>query len=175
MTSRADAPAHGSLHSPRRAAMARAIVFAAFWIVLMPSGKAGDLAMGAFATFCATWTSLRLLPPAAGRLRMGALLLQVPHLLRESIVAGVDVARRAFSPRVPLAPGFVDFPTTFPRGAARNGFTSITSLLPGSVPAGDSGTTIVYHALDVAQPVVAQLDVEQRRLAQAFLPGAPHA
>jgi len=149
-----------------RAAVARGIAFGALWLILMSSGKAGDLAMGAFATLCATVISLRLLPPAQGRVRVAALLLQVPRLLRESVVAGVDVARRAFAREVAVRPGFVDFPAAMPRGTARTGFATITSLLPGSVPAGETDTAIVYHVLDTTQPVVAQLREEEHRLAR---------
>jgi multicomponent Na+:H+ antiporter subunit E len=157
--------------SPRRAVLVRAAAFALLWVVLMPSAKGGDLAMGAFATACATWTSLRLLPPALGRLRLGALLLQVPRLLWASIVAGFDVARRALSPQLPLQPGLVDYPTALPRGTTRTTFATITSLLPGTVPAGEGENALVYHALDVGQPIVDELRAEERHLAGVLEPG----
>ena len=146
-------------------AAARAVAFGALWLILMPSGKAGDLAMGAFATLCATVASLRILPPAMGCVRVAALLLQVPRLLRESVVAGVDVARRAFARDVAVRPGFVEYPVAMTRGTARTGFATITSLLPGSVPAGETDTAIIYHVLDTSQPVVTQLREEEHRLA----------
>jgi multicomponent Na+:H+ antiporter subunit E len=150
------------------AALARAVAFAGLWLVLMPSAKAMDLAMGAFATVCATVLSLRLLPPANGQLRVSRLLGQVPRLLVQSIMAGVDVARRAFARRIALLPGFVHYPVSMPRGAARNGFAAITSLLPGSVPSGETASTITYHVLDTTQPVTTQLREEERRLAPAL-------
>jgi multicomponent Na+:H+ antiporter subunit E len=85
----------------------------------------------------------------------------------QSIVAGIDVARRALDPRLPLRPGFVSYPVCFPPGPARNAFTSLTSLLPGTVPAGDDGEHLVYHCLDVDQPVVAQLAAEETALSRA--------
>ncbi len=154
-------------------ALTRAVAFALLWVVLMPSAKAGDLAMGAFATACATWTSLRLLPPALGRLRVAALLLQVPRLLWASIVAGFDVARRALAPRMPLQPGFVDHATALPRGTARTTFATITGLLPGTVPAGERDDALVYHVLDTGQPVADELRAEERQLAGVLEPGRP--
>ena len=59
------------------------------------------------------------------------------RFLYQSIVAGVDVAWRAFDPRLPLRPGFVRYPVRFPPGTTRNVFAMITSLMPGAVPAGD--------------------------------------
>jgi multicomponent Na+:H+ antiporter subunit E len=162
------------LPAPRRVALARAIAFGSLWLVLMPSTKPADLAFGAFAAFAATWLSLRLLPPAAGCLRFGALVALLPHFLRESVRAGIDVARRAFSPSLPLAPGFVSCPLGFPPGLARNTFATITSLLPGSVPADEADGVLVYHCLDLTQPVVEQLWQEERLLARALVAGRRH-
>jgi len=160
--------------SPRRAALARGAAFFALWIVLMQSAKPGDVAVGAFATIAATWASLTLLPPAAGCLRFRALFALMPHFLWESVRAGIDVARRAFAPSLPLRPGFVKCPLGFPPGLARNTFATITSLLPGSVPADEEGGVLVYHCLDTAQPVVEQLWAEERLFARALVAGRRH-
>lgn len=160
---------------PLRAALARGALLFGLWMVLMPSLKAGDLAIGAFSAAAATWVSLHLLPPAAGRLRFGILLSLVPHFFWESVLAGVDVARRALAPSLPLRPGFVTCPLGFPPGFARNTFSTITSLLPGSVPAGDSDGVLVYHCLDTTQPVVEELWEEERLLTKALVMGQGHA
>ena len=56
----------------------------------------------------------------------------------------------------------------FPPGTARSAFAAFTSLLPGTVPAGDEGSAILYHCLDVGQPVVAQLTAEEALLSRAL-------
>jgi multicomponent Na+:H+ antiporter subunit E len=157
-------------------ALLRGASFFALWMILIQSVKPADLIVGAFASVAATWVSLRLLPPASGSVRFAALLALVPHFLWESVLAGVDVARRAFHPRLPLRPGFLDCPLDFPPGFARNTFTTISSLLPGSVPAGESdgGEAVVYHCLDTAQPVAESLREEERLLARALVAGPPH-
>jgi multicomponent Na+:H+ antiporter subunit E len=99
----------------------------------------------------------------------------VPHFLGQSVRAGVDVARRAFDPRLPLNPGFVNCPLDFPPGLARNTFATITSLLPGTVPCGDQQEGLMYHCLDVGQPVVEELWAEERLLAKALIVGQGHA
>ena len=159
------------MNPPLRTAAVRGLFYFAIWIVLMPSAKLEDLAVGLVATIAATWASLKLLPPSGGRLRVGALLAYLLHFLWQSILAGWDIARRALDPRLPLRPGLVSYPTALPPGRARNEFTSITSLLPGSLPVGDDAHAIVYHCLDTAQPVVEQIAAEERALGRVFVAG----
>ncbi|MFC4526941.1 Na+/H+ antiporter subunit E [Dyella halodurans] len=161
-------------HSRVPTILERGLLFFLVWLVLMPSVKLADLVVGVIAAVLATWTSLRLLPPEAGYLRFGALLAFVPHFMWQSVLAGVDVARRAFDPRLPLRPGFVVCRVGFPPGPARNEFAVITSLLPGSVPAGDVEGAIIYHALDTRQPVAEQLAEEEKRLTAALIGGDGH-
>jgi multicomponent Na+:H+ antiporter subunit E len=170
-------PAAGPAPAPpstARIAVARALLFALLWVVLLPSAKPADLAVGLIAVGCATWTSLRLLPPRAGHVRVAALLGFVPHFLWQSVLAGVDVARRALSPRMPLQPGFVTYEVGFPQGLARNEFASITSLMPGSVPVADEEGGIVYHCLDLAAPLAEQMAAEESRLKGALVAGERH-
>jgi multicomponent Na+:H+ antiporter subunit E len=157
------------------AAISRAACLFAIWIVLMPSAKPVDLLFGAMATVLATAVSLRLLEPQSGHLRFAALLALAPHFLWQSVLAGLDVARRAFDPRLPLEPGFVECPVEFPPGFTRNTFAAITSLLPGSVPCGETRDGLTYHCLDVRLPNVEQLKREERLFARALIAGDGHA
>lgn len=154
-----------------RSAAIRATAFFLLWLVLMPSLKAGDLAFGALATGAATWLSLYLSPPTYGRLRLGKLLLLLPHFLLESTRGGIDVALRALAPRLPVRPGLFSYTTGNPSGLARNTFASITSLLPGTLACGEADGELVYHGLDLAQPVTEQLREEERRLSRAMVAG----
>jgi multicomponent Na+:H+ antiporter subunit E len=151
---------------PARAAIARGAGFLAFWVILIGFGPV-DLVVGLITAAAAAWTSLRLLPPQPGRMRLTGLLSLIPHFLWKSVVAGVDVARRAFDPRLPLRPGFIAYRVGFAPGPAFNVFAAMTSLLPGTVPCADEDGALVYHCLDVGQPVVEELAEEERRLAQA--------
>ena len=152
----------------------RALLYFGVWIVVDQSAKPVNLLFGAFATAAATWASLKLLPPERGVVRLAALLALLPRFAWQSLVAGWDVARRAFAPGMPLQPGFVDYPTRLPRGSARLAFEAISSLLPGSVPTGESETLIEYHALDTSQPVAEQLAAEEQVYAKALIPGQRH-
>lgn len=157
--------------SPRRAALLRGIAFFGLWLVLIQSIKAADMAFGACVAITATWVSLRLSPPAAGNLRFANLLLLLPHFLWQSVRAGVDVARRAFSWHVDVQPGLVAYTPGFPPGQARNTFATITSLLPGTVPCDETVGELVYHCLDTRQLVVEQLREEERRFSRALVAG----
>jgi multicomponent Na+:H+ antiporter subunit E len=162
------------MNATARTAAIRALLYFGVWIVIDQSAKPANLGFGVLATTAATWASLKLMPPASGRVRLGVLLMLLPRFLWQSLVAGIDVARRAFSPRLPLQPGFVDYAPGLPRGSARNAFEAISSLLPGSVPTGETETVIEYHALDTAQPVVEQLAAEEQAYAKALIPGQRH-
>ena len=65
---------------PVRAALARVAGFLAFWVILIGFGPV-DLVVGLITAAAATWTSLRLLPPQPGRVRLTALLSLIPHFL----------------------------------------------------------------------------------------------
>jgi multicomponent Na+:H+ antiporter subunit E len=147
-----------------RSAVRRAVGFLGVWVVL--SGYAlVDLVPGVIAALAATWVSLRLLPSGPNRVQPLALTKVALRFLRESVLAGADVARRALDPKLPLDPGFMPYSTGLPLGTARNAFTALMSLLPGTVPVGsDRSGALVIHCLDIRQPVAAQLAAEEALL-----------
>lgn len=143
------------------AATTRAVCFCAFWLMLAGFNP-GDLPAAAVAVAGATFVSLRLLPPGRWRvspLGVARLALRFPG---QSVIAGVDVARRAFDPRLPLHPGFVTSVPRLPPGGVRDEFCALASLMPGTLPAdtNEDGTLLV-HCLDIGQPAAAQLAVEE--------------
>lgn len=148
-----------------RSVLGRWAVLFGFWLLLAgPFGGASltealsDLAVGLVAASLATWVSLGLLAPAPGRIRYGALLRLGAQFLGKSVVAGFDVARRAFDPRLPLRPGYLSYPVRIPPGPDRAAFGALTSLTPGTLPVGTDGNdSLVYHCLDLDQPIQASL------------------
>jgi len=151
-----------------RPVVLRSVGFFVLWIMLS-GGNPADLVAGAAAVLAATWASLRLLPPGTSRVRPVALAELSFRFLRQSVVAGVDVARRALDPRLPIHPGFVVYPVGLSPGPARNTCTTLMSLLPGTVPTGsDKSGALLIHCLDVEQPVVAQLAADEALLVRAM-------
>ena len=140
---------------------------------MLPPDLVADLAVGLLAAAAATWVSLRLSPPTPGRLRFGALARFALHFVWQSVVAGVDVARRAFDPRLPLKPGYLAYPVRLPPGPARSTFGAVTSLMPGTLPVGtDVNGALVYHCLDMDQPVAANLARDEALLTRVRRGGA---
>ena len=91
------------------------------------------------------------------------------HFLRQSVSSGVEVAWRAFNPRLPLDPGFVVYPCRLRSAGSRSAFCALSSLLPGTLPTGanEEGALIV-HCLDVGQPVAANLAAEEALFSRAI-------
>jgi multicomponent Na+:H+ antiporter subunit E len=48
------------------------------------------------------------------------------------------------------------------------------SLLPGSVPVGETEDTIVFHSLDISEPLAKHMAEEERLLAKALVAGEGH-
>jgi multicomponent Na+:H+ antiporter subunit E len=135
------------------------------WMALMGIGKPADLIVGGLAALLACKVSLWLMPPNTQSINLLQLALFFPHFLWQSVLSGWDVARRALDPKLPLRTGIIQYPITYPAGYLRNTFASITSLLPGSVPCGESTQHLEYHTLDTTVDVCASLKNEERLLA----------
>jgi multicomponent Na+:H+ antiporter subunit E len=153
-----------------RTIVLRWVAYLALWVALIGLDPL-DLVVGALAAVVATRVSLRLLPPGSHPARLAALPGLVLRFIVHSVSAGIDVARRAFSPTVPLQPGFFQYRTGYSRGPARNAFASISSLLPGTLAVHDDTRGLLYHCLDVTQPVADELAAQEREVARVF-PGA---
>jgi multicomponent Na+:H+ antiporter subunit E len=154
-----------------RSTAVRAAGFLVFWLVLAGVNP-GDLPAAAVAVAAATFVSLRLLPPGQFRLSPLGLARLVLRFPIQAVIAGVDVARRALDPRLPLRPGFVTYSPRLPPANARDAFCALASLMPGTLPAdtNEDGTLLV-HCLDIGQPEVAQLGVEEARFMRALVDG----
>jgi len=150
------------------AALARGVLFLAFWLTLTGFVLA-DLPAGLIAAACAAWASLHLLPPAENRPHALLLAQLMLRFLHQSIVAGFDAAWRALHPRMPLKPGFMSYRSTCPTSHLKSGFCTMASLQPGLLPAGfDAHGNIVVHCLDVGRPVAQQLADEEKRFLRAL-------
>ena len=153
-----------------RAILVRGIVYFVVWMI-MAGGRLADVAPGLVVAALATWVSLVLLPldPGFAEVRPLAVLRLALRFVWGSIVAGLDIARRAFSPSMPLKLGYLVYPVGLPQGTSRNLFMSVTSLMPGTLPAGtDESGRLIYHCLDVEQPVLQELGQEEAQLTAAL-------
>lgn len=123
----------------------RTVLFAVIWVAL--TGAATDaLAFGLPAVAAAVWLSLCLLPPV-GTVRLLRALAVLPGFLSGSFIGGIDVARRAFSLRPALQPGWVTYPLRL-GGGARVVLGGELSLMPGTLAAGCADGQLLVHVLD---------------------------
>src|SRR5262245_38855523 len=111
-------PARAVMRAPVRAALARGAGFLALWAAMIGATPA-DTAVGLVTAAAATWVSLRLLSPGTGRVRWAFLPGLALRFFRQSVLAGIDVAKRALDPSLPLRPRFITYPVRFPPGAPR--------------------------------------------------------
>jgi multicomponent Na+:H+ antiporter subunit E len=145
----------------------RGLGFFALWLVLT-GGRADGIVFGLAAAALAALASRRLAPPAERRLRPLRLALLAPRFLARSLAGGMDVARRAFHPRLPLRPGWIRYRASLPGGAPRVLLGSEISLLPGTLVAGEADGCLLVHCLDTDLPALRQIEEEEARLGRAI-------
>jgi multisubunit Na+/H+ antiporter MnhE subunit len=129
------------------------------------------LGFGLLAASLGTWASLALLPPGAARIAPLALARLAADTLRQATAAGWDIARRALSRDMRLAPGFVAMPQRLPPGATQDGFRLLASLAPGALPLDSRDGTLRVHVLDTRAPHAEELGATEGAVAAAL--GAP--
>ncbi|PPD44042.1 MAG: sodium:proton antiporter [Methylocystis sp.] len=151
-----------------RCFLLRSLVFLGLWLVI--SGvSTSDLALGLAVAVIAAFASARLLPCTGVRLNPRACVEMALGLPFQIAVAGIEIARRALHPKLPLSPGFIEYTSHLPEGVSRNAFTALVSMQPGSVPiAGHKGGDILIHCLDDTRPVGAAVEADEAKLSRAF-------
>ncbi len=157
-----------------RSAVTRGAGFLVLWLVLA-GFDAGDLPAIVVAVVGATWTSLRLLPHSERRLSPAGIARLALRFPGQSAMAGIDVAWRAFDPRLPLRPGFVTVSPQLRPGSARDAFCALASLLPGTLPVDATADgRLLVHCLDTGQPVAEQMAADEALFARAAGGAADH-
>jgi multicomponent Na+:H+ antiporter subunit E len=137
------------------------------WLVLTLNEPSAWL-VGLLATAAAAVISMRLLPPMGREVLLVTVLRLAPGFAWASLLGGLDVAWRAFHPRLPLKPRWIAYAVRLPPGAARVSLGNELSLMPGTLAAGGSDDTLYIHCLDGARPVEAQIAAEEIRIADSI-------
>lgn len=151
---------------------ARLMLMALLWLGLNGAdGKAWIV--GGPVVLAATWISVQLLPSGTWRWSVGGAIRFLGFFLRESWRGGWDVARRALSPKLPLAPALTDYAPRLPAGPALWFFCNAISLLPGTALVAIERGCLVVHVLDAAPGVQHALRRLEERVADLFGLGLP--
>ncbi len=135
------------------------------WWVLT-GGGATSWIIGLPAIALALWVMNRLPQAPFWPISFSGLLQFIPYFLLQSVSGGIDVARRAYSPMLPLDPQIIEFPLKLPAGRPQIFFLNSVSLLPGTLSADLSGKILKVHVLD--RKVDPQLGKLENRVAHLF-------
>lgn len=145
--------------------VSRALLFSIMWWALT-DGAAGSWWIGVPAVVCAVIVSVALVPSSGivWREVMGF----VPFFLWHSLKGGADVARRAFHPRMPIAPELIEYPLRLPPGLSQVAMINITSLLPGMLSAEIEGQVLKVHVLDSRGDYLDGLNALEQRVGRMW-------
>jgi len=149
----------------------RFLLYVSLLLLLWFALTAGNPAAGWFGiplSLGGALVALKLLPAKGRMWSLAGLIRFVPWFVRESLLGGADVARRALHPRLPLAPAVLDYPTALPEGPARTFLAGLISLLPGTLSAEWKGGELRIHVLDEGLAVEGRLRLLERRVADLF-------
>lgn len=126
----------------------RLAFFALLWIFLSAAYWTSTTFVF-LAVVSATVTSLLLWRGAEGTIRWIRIPALAVYFLRQSFSGGVDVARRAFSPTMPLDPAFIAYETKLGSEAGRVLFTWMIGLMPGSASVNlEQDNRLTIHVID---------------------------
>jgi len=143
----------------------RLVLFSLVWWILT-DGAMDSWPVGLPVVLVATLVSVMLMPPLSWSLR--GMLLFIPYFLWHSLRAGVDVARRAMHPQLPITPGLFDYRFRLPPGLPRVFMANTVSLLPGTLSVELGEEFLRVHVLDETGAINEELNLLENRLADIF-------
>jgi len=143
-------------------------VLCLLWFTLAGHEDLSSWIVGVPTVIAATWVHTRLSPRDGVRLSLIGGTRLIPFFLRESLMGGIDVARRVVGPRLNVAPGFLDYRLGLTQPSARVFFIDLVSLLPGTLSADVRGETLRIHALDHGVDPVPDLVRLEERVAALY-------
>lgn len=138
----------------------RTVLFFILWLILT-GADAQALWMGAAASVLAAWAVAR--GPAL-RIRYPQAALFGLWFFGQSFKSGLDVARRALSPALPLNPAVIEYDCAPLSSDGIRLFAALVSLMPGTLSVGIRQTRLSVHALDGCADVSGDLDALKTRL-----------
>lgn len=93
--------------------------------------------------------------------RVGALPAFAGYFVSRSLLGGLDVARRALDPRLPLEVCERPYDLTVRGDGARTLFVAVVSLLPGTLATGLAGQRVKVHSI-AGDPHAQLADLERQ-------------
>jgi multicomponent Na+:H+ antiporter subunit E len=146
----------------------RLLIFAILWWILAEGSLQAPFVSGLI-VIAATLASFVVLPATAARWRPLALFPLAGFFVVQSLQGGLDVARRAFTPSLPIRPALIDIALDLPDGFPVVLYAWLVSLTPGSASVHIEGPALTVHVLDDRLPVEQTLRELERRVRALFV------
>ena len=131
-----------------RALVGRTLIFALLWAALAGGRSLQEWPLVVVSVAAAVVASFFMWPAQTWKWRPLGLFTFAPYFLWQSILGGVDVARRALSPGLPITPGVFEMELRLKREPARVFFAWTVSLLPGTASIGMDERRMRIHVLN---------------------------
>ncbi len=114
-----------------------------------------------------TWFSLTQ-AESNYRIRFRALPAFLVYFLSQSVLTGLDVAKRALHPEREINPGFCTYPARLPPGSPRALFANMISLLPGTLSWSLVDGVHKVHLLSGHPMILEELAILESRVGKLF-------
>jgi multicomponent Na+:H+ antiporter subunit E len=138
--------------------MANLILLAALWWLL--SGSEPTSWLIGVPSVGAAWLARRRLGPLSScKISITGGVRYMLSFIRVSLASGIDVARRAYHPRLPMNPGLMEYQMRLETPGEKHLVAGTVNLLPGTLCADIHQNRLTVHALDLAAPVTR--DIQQ--------------
>lgn len=143
----------------------RGLMFTLIWWVLT-DGAVDSWWFGVPAIIAALIISIKLVAPT--HLIWYALVKFMPVFIARSWLGGVDVARRAFDPKLPIAPVLIHYTLQLPPGLSQVAVANTVSLLPGTLSTKLEGNCLSVHVLDGQSKYLEEIKLLERHVGRIF-------
>lgn len=131
--------------------------------------SAGVLSVAFVLTLNRSLFKVRLYPGDVHRqLRLLALAGYLPWLMKEIVIAALQVARIVLTPRMPVDPSLVEFHAELPNAAAQTVLANSITLTPGTVTIDIAHGVFLVHAITDPSSVNLVEGVMPARVARLF-------
>lgn len=154
-------------------ALFKVFLFRLFMLAILWWGLSEGRLPNALAAFIiismVAWGSLYCVRPGTWIIHWRELLGFIVFFLVETFRAGLDVAYRAFHPKLPLVPGIISYTLQLPQPSSRILFVWIVSLLPGTASVSLQENRVLIHVLDTRQLHQKKLEVIEDRVARLLV------
>ena len=147
----------------QRPSLQLAVLLVVLWLALT---GLNDWLFGLVAVVLAMMASVWLAPMQFTRFSLPGLVRFLPFFLHQSVAGGLDIARRALDPALPIDLYDAYYTLRLPPGQARTVFVGTVSLLPGTLSRDLQGDRLRVHS--IAGDPSTDLAILEARIADLF-------